>query len=222
MTKDAILALGLLLRYYYFDCFGFPLVCLHLLWHALYLLWMDFHPCLYIYTGFSLTNGMYALIVPYLQWGFFDTQAIDHNRRFWKSDSIDYTDIQWSIQRIPHHCTYLTMNKKRLLQMQFNIKVRTTIAWQKAQHQKYSSTTIAYWKTHTVFAYLTSGALWSSFGSLQLSSILVFFCTKRWWWWPFLPSFRQFLSAEPHAFALGFAVAQGSSKTHISINRIWQ
>ncbi len=62
--------------------------------------------------------------------------------------------------------------------MQFNIKVRTTIAWQKAQHQKYSSTTIGYWKTHTVFAYLTSGAHWSSFGSLQLSSVLVFFAPK--------------------------------------------
>ncbi len=32
-----------------FDCFGFPLVCLHLLCHALYLLWMDFHPYVYIY-----------------------------------------------------------------------------------------------------------------------------------------------------------------------------
>jgi hypothetical protein len=121
VAEDAILTLGLLLHHYYFDCFGFPLMCLHLLRHALYLLWMDFHPCLCIYTGFSLTNRMYALIVPYPQWGF-DTQAVDNNRRFWKSDSIYYTDIQWSIPRIPNHCTYSTMNKKRLLQMQFNIK----------------------------------------------------------------------------------------------------
>jgi len=31
------------------------LLCLHLLGHALYLLWMDFHPCLY--TRFSLFPG---------------------------------------------------------------------------------------------------------------------------------------------------------------------
>ncbi len=49
MGEDALLALGLLLHYYYcFDCFGFSLVYLHLLRHALYLLRMDLHPCLYI------------------------------------------------------------------------------------------------------------------------------------------------------------------------------
>ncbi len=43
-----------------FDCFGFPVVCLHLLWHALYLLWMEFHPCLYIYiyTGFAFCSRL--------------------------------------------------------------------------------------------------------------------------------------------------------------------
>ncbi len=106
--------------------------------------------------------------------------------------------MQWSIQRIPHHCTYLTMNKKRLLQMQFNIKVRTTIAWQKAQHQKYSSTTIAYWKTHIVFAYLTSGALWSSFGSLQSSSLLFFAPKDDDDVLPFLLSVNSFLENPMH------------------------
>ncbi len=53
MAEDALLALHLPLHYYYYDCLGFPFMCLHLLKHALYILWMDFHPCLYIYTGLS-------------------------------------------------------------------------------------------------------------------------------------------------------------------------
>jgi len=53
--KDSFLTLGLLLHYYFFYCFGFPFMCLHLLQHALYFLWMDFHPCLYIYTWFFFT-----------------------------------------------------------------------------------------------------------------------------------------------------------------------
>jgi hypothetical protein len=44
---------------YCFDCFGFHFVCLHLLRHVLYFLWMDFHPCLYIYTEFSLFSQWY-------------------------------------------------------------------------------------------------------------------------------------------------------------------
>jgi len=49
MTEDALLALHLPLHCYCFDGLGFPLVCLHLLQHALYFLWIDFYPCLYIY-----------------------------------------------------------------------------------------------------------------------------------------------------------------------------
>jgi hypothetical protein len=52
VAEDAILTLHLPFHYYYFDGLGFPFVCLHLLKHALYFLWMDFHPCLYIY-GFT-------------------------------------------------------------------------------------------------------------------------------------------------------------------------
>jgi hypothetical protein len=44
----------LLLHYYYFDGLGFPFMCLHLFQHALYFLWMDFHPCLYIYKGLHI------------------------------------------------------------------------------------------------------------------------------------------------------------------------
>ncbi len=32
-----------------FYCFGFPLMCLHWLRDVFYLLYVDFHPCLYIY-----------------------------------------------------------------------------------------------------------------------------------------------------------------------------
>jgi hypothetical protein len=43
MAKYALFALGIILHYYYFDYFGFFFFwCLHLLWHALYLLWMSF------------------------------------------------------------------------------------------------------------------------------------------------------------------------------------
>jgi hypothetical protein len=48
MTEDALLTLHLPLHYYCFDGLGFPFMCLHLLQHALYFLWIDFHPCLYI------------------------------------------------------------------------------------------------------------------------------------------------------------------------------
>ncbi len=47
MTEDALLALHLPLHCYCFDGLGFPLVCLHLLQHALYY----FYPCLYIYRA---------------------------------------------------------------------------------------------------------------------------------------------------------------------------
>ncbi len=47
--RGCLLALHLPLHYYCFDGLGFPFMCLHLLRHALYFLWMDFHPCLYIY-----------------------------------------------------------------------------------------------------------------------------------------------------------------------------
>jgi hypothetical protein len=36
-------------------------MCLHLFQHALYFLWMDFHPCLHIYTGFSLNEDLLKL-----------------------------------------------------------------------------------------------------------------------------------------------------------------
>lgn len=94
------------------------------------------------------------------------------------------------------------MNKKRLLKMQSNIKVRTTIAWQKAQHQKYSSTTIAYWKTHC-FCLPHIRCTLIKFWKFAVEFCPCFFCTKWWWWCPFLPSFSQFLSREPHEFALG-------------------
>jgi hypothetical protein len=52
--------------------FGF--VCLHLLWHALYFLWMDFHPCLYMYMNghflsFLLTSHQTCtvFVVPFWQ-----------------------------------------------------------------------------------------------------------------------------------------------------------
>ncbi len=47
--KGCPFSIHLPLHYYYCDCLGLPFVCLHLLKHALYILWMDFHPCLYIY-----------------------------------------------------------------------------------------------------------------------------------------------------------------------------
>ncbi len=49
MAKDALLTLGFLLHYCCFDCFDFLFICLHLCLYALYFLWMDFHPCFYIY-----------------------------------------------------------------------------------------------------------------------------------------------------------------------------
>jgi len=36
----------------------FLFVCLHLLRHALYFLWMDFHPCLYTQDHFFLINNI--------------------------------------------------------------------------------------------------------------------------------------------------------------------
>ncbi len=52
----ALSTLHLPLHYYYFDGLGFPFMLLHLHQHALYFLWIDFHPCLYIYIyrSFSL------------------------------------------------------------------------------------------------------------------------------------------------------------------------
>jgi hypothetical protein len=54
VSEDALLALHLSLHYYKCDCIGFVFMCSHLLIHALYFLWMDFHPYLYIYTGLYL------------------------------------------------------------------------------------------------------------------------------------------------------------------------
>jgi hypothetical protein len=51
VTKDALSTLRFPFHYYYCDGLGFPFVCLHLLRHALYFLWMDFYPCLYIYIN---------------------------------------------------------------------------------------------------------------------------------------------------------------------------
>jgi hypothetical protein len=66
LSSHFFLALGILLHYYYcFDCFGFPLLCLHLLPHALYLLGMDFHPCLYMCTGFIYCEPVLKIITSY-------------------------------------------------------------------------------------------------------------------------------------------------------------
>jgi hypothetical protein len=58
VTAALIIATSLLpIKYgaaYCYDCFGFHFMCLHLLQHVLYFLWMDFHLCLYICTEFSL------------------------------------------------------------------------------------------------------------------------------------------------------------------------
>jgi hypothetical protein len=54
VAKDALLALCFPFHYYGFDGLGFPFMCLHLLQHALYFLWMDFHPCLYIHGFFGM------------------------------------------------------------------------------------------------------------------------------------------------------------------------
>ncbi len=43
-----------------------PCVCLHLLRHALYFLWMDFHPCLYVYIYTSLNPVPNAQVCVYL------------------------------------------------------------------------------------------------------------------------------------------------------------
>ncbi len=56
--------------YYCFDSLGFRLMCLHLLWHALYFLWMDFHPCLYVCvhgSSFLLTLTLLAYISIYIK-----------------------------------------------------------------------------------------------------------------------------------------------------------
>jgi len=44
------------LHYYCFDDLGFLFMCLHLFQHTLNVLWMDFHLCLCVYTGFILSS----------------------------------------------------------------------------------------------------------------------------------------------------------------------
>ncbi len=63
VIEDGLLALRLPLHSYYFDGLGFPFMCLRLLWHALYFLWMDFHPPLCTGFFFSLTGTFISVVL---------------------------------------------------------------------------------------------------------------------------------------------------------------